>query len=189
MSTTTTNTTATTNFTTPSSDAGYGQSFGSAEEIFINGKRRFDDLGLSPIKKQDSSFMQDKKRRKDDELSDKSKKYKCSICPRETSNSSNLAEHYLIHSGYKALKCEICLVEFSKIAPYKRHLKNNHGKKYPYECSVCNLGFEKEEEKQLHERRNKCYFCDICGRSFKHRKDHLMRHMRTHRSEPGQKIE
>lgn len=110
---------------------------------------------------------------------DKTKQHQCAHCSYGTSNSSNFSRHSLIHTGKKPFQCGICEQEFIKNKSYKIHLKK-HGYKFPFECAVCHEGFENPDALKVHENRSKLYQCDVCKKTFKHRKDYLVKHMRTH---------
>lgn len=110
--------------------------------------------------------------------SDEDKSYRCSICDFTTSYSHSLIRHN--HTHIKPFECKVCLLECSDKESYKIHMKNKHGIELPFECRTCGVGFEKVEQLQQHETNCKSYECPICPITFKHRKDHLMRHMRIH---------
>lgn len=84
-----------------------------------------------------------------------------------------------MHTDDKRYKCAICSHQCKKNKTYKKHMQS-HGHEYPFECAVCKEVYENVEQLKLHEKNTKIYQCDICSRTFKHRKDHLERHMHTH---------
>ena len=49
------------------------------------------------------------------------KKSECELCGKEFINSINLTEHYLIHTGDKPYKCEICKLSFRHKSKYGSH--------------------------------------------------------------------
>lgn len=138
--------------------------------------------------------MPHKKRRNDDVIagnfsnwqlnssddSDKNQSFQCSICDYTAIRRSNLRKHTYTHTLDKPHKCEICSESFIKKRSYKKHMQFAHAKKFPYECPTCGDGFERADELQRHESRSNIYQCAVCAKTFKHRRDHLVRHMRTH---------
>lgn len=49
------------------------------------------------------------------------KQSKCSLCQKVFKNSTNLKEHYLIHTDSKPYKCEVCGMSFRHKAKFGTH--------------------------------------------------------------------
>ena len=93
-------------------------------------------------------------------------KVACDVCGFQSSSSSNLAKHKLIHSTDKQVVhhvCEDCNKTFSNENNLKRHKKEYH-----YENNT-NLNFVEDMDEA------KLIKCEHCGDKFK-RKSHLKRH-------------
>lgn len=182
-------------------DSGCGRSHGSTEASTANGKRLFGDM--SPVSEANASMELHGEERSNDDIIcgnfpkrlnfsdglDKSKSHKCVVCDYETTKIDHLRRHSYLHTDNKPFKCEICTQQFIRKKKYKKHLEASHGHVFPYKCTVCEEGFEREAEWQLHESRTQNYRCDVCSKTFKHRKDNLEKHMRTHgRWEPQHQV-
>lgn len=124
----------------------------------------------------EKSCVQSGKRRNEDEIDGNCAKRLSSgsdgTMPSECSNCG--------HTNRKQFLCETCGYQSFNKRDYKRHLIIEHGFKFPFECAVCQEGFDNVDELNAHESRSKVYQCSVCEKSFKHRKHDLTRHMRTH---------
>ena len=49
----------------------------------------------------------------------------CSLCQKVFKNSTNLKEHYLIHTDSKPYKCEVCGMSFRHKAKFGTHKKSH----------------------------------------------------------------
>lgn len=155
-----------------SDDTGSGQSISSETSgREQRGKRKNEDIITGNIKKR-LNYSDD---------SDEIRLFECSVCDYSTPYRHNLDKHFLRHNDKKPFQCEICSREYVKKSSFRIHMKN-HGQIFPYECGVCGVGFDHANELQRHENNVKVYQCPICSKSFKHRKDNLISHLRTHSS-------
>lgn len=140
-----------------------------------------------------SNIQPGKRRRNEDSTDENSNKrlhrsnnsngksrFNCSICNYSTTKRSTLTRHSYRHTGDKPCgPCEICGRRFTRKIGYKAHMRK-HGHSFPFECGICGEGFSNEIAWKSHENASKLYQCYLCKKTFRHRKDNLITHMRTH---------
>ncbi|XP_012668088.1 zinc finger protein 677 [Otolemur garnettii] len=112
------------------------------------------------------------------------KAYKCDVCGKAFSKSSNLTNHQRIHSGQRPYRCNECGKAFNQCSNLTRHQRVHTGEK-PYKCNVCGKVCSQNSNLASHQRMHtgeKPYKCNECGKAFIQR-SHLWGHERIHTGE------
>ncbi|KAF9821535.1 hypothetical protein SFRURICE_014299 [Spodoptera frugiperda] len=105
--------------------------------------------------------------------------YKCELCDRTFSDSSNFTKHKKVHN-YKVLVCDLCGKKFQAKASLIKHLVK-HEVSAPIPCNLCDKTFYFESSYRRHVRysHDKATFgfrCVICNERFdslKYKWDHM----------------
>lgn len=105
--------------------------------------------------------------------------YKCELCDRTFSDSSNFTKHKKVHN-YKVLVCDLCGKKFQAKASLIKHLVK-HEVSAPIPCTLCDKTFYFESSYRRHVRysHDKATFgfrCVICNERFdslKYKWDHM----------------
>ena len=112
------------------------------------------------------------------------KPFECQECGRTFTEKGNLNQHIQTHSGEKRFKCDECGTLFTKICYLKRHMRSHPGEK-PFKCQECDAGFNLKTGLDFHmhtHSADKIFKCTECGIAFV-LEGNLDVHMRTHTSE------
>lgn len=111
--------------------------------------------------------------------------YPCDLCEKVYTSNANLRNHVeKAHVGIqpeKSLKCPYCTEKFEDHYRKLRHLKNEHGITFTFECEVCKKVFSTRRAltahtNQFHTQKTQC---EICKKSLSSRsalKKHLLSH-------------
>ncbi|KAK2845172.1 hypothetical protein Q5P01_011831 [Channa striata] len=111
-------------------------------------------------------------------------RYRCSVCGRDFSRPSRLADHMNTHSGEKPYSCSVCGKCFTKKINMVVHQRVHTGEK-PYSCPDCGVSYAQPgclRRHRLHHAAEKPYHCSVCGRGFIQRR-YLVQHERIHTGE------
>ncbi|XP_041843484.1 zinc finger protein 436-like isoform X2 [Melanotaenia boesemani] len=152
------------------------------EEEVMNGVKVEDDHGedcqlppqgvLVPDQPSDPASCQSKRR------------HRCSVCGREFSRPSRLADHVASHSGFKPHSCSVCGKRFTKKINVFIHQRVHTGEK-PYFCPDCGASYAQRgclRRHRLQHAAEKPHRCSECGHGFVQRR-HLVQHERMHTGE------
>lgn len=69
--------------------------------------------------------------------------FKCPVCGKTFTRSTNLNKHARVHSGRRPYPCEHCDKMFSSRGDLVRHAVIHTGEK-PYACLICSLAFNRK---------------------------------------------
>ncbi|GBO39086.1 Histone-lysine N-methyltransferase PRDM9 [Araneus ventricosus] len=112
------------------------------------------------------------------------KRFACSLCHKEFSESWDFDIHYRTHTGEKPFACELCKRVFTRKGDLNKHYRTHTGEK-PFVCDICQKGFSQKAHLNIHYRTHtgeKPFVCEVCKRGFNLKGD-LNRHYRTHTGE------
>ncbi|XP_075914843.1 uncharacterized protein LOC116938415 isoform X2 [Petromyzon marinus] len=112
------------------------------------------------------------------------KPFKCSVCGKAFTQSSNLVAHRRTHTGDKPFKCSVCGKAFTQSSNLVAHRRTHTGDK-PFKCSVCGEAFAHSSNLVAHRRTHtgeKPFKCSVCGKAFA-QSSTLKKHQRTHTGE------
>ena len=107
------------------------------------------------------------------------KNYKCDICFKSFTTSSNMRTHKLIH-GDPLFICQHCGKQCQTPFRLARHVKTHTGEK-PHQCPQCDKSYTRADNLKTHMRTHtgeKPYECMMCGERFTYTVS-LQGHMKT----------
>ena len=109
------------------------------------------------------------------------KPYKCSLCDKSFSSSSNLLRHKrLVHSNSSPYECPYCGKLFKIHSQLKKHVRIHTDAKPCRHCSQCFTRLEQLKAHLLKSHNEGTWFtCDICQKKFS-RKQHVKEHVQRH---------
>ncbi|XP_063063283.1 zinc finger protein 691-like isoform X2 [Engraulis encrasicolus] len=111
----------------------------------------------------------------------------CSECGKSFKTLKQLKEHQCGDTGQSTLSCPKCDKRFTSPGNLVRHQQQNHTKRKPYRCSLCNCRFRRREHLVLHQRTHtgeRPHFCPRCQKAFSD-PTHLRNHQRQHDTKGG----
>ena len=107
-------------------------------------------------------------------------KYECKQCHEIFSGQLCFMTH-VRESGHRQRICDVCKKRFKRTAHLKRHLlTHNINKDLPYQCDMCNLGFDTQAKMDKHSRlhsNTRRHKCEGCGKRFI-KMSHLISHVK-----------
>ena len=65
----------------------------------------------------------------------------CPVCSKVFSNRGNVSKHLTLHSSHKPWNCSVCNVGFNSNRAWEHHNLQNHTSDRPFACSVCSKTF------------------------------------------------
>ena len=111
------------------------------------------------------------------------KRYKCSQCGRDFSQSSNCKRHERLHRGDKPYHCKQCDKHFTLSGNLKRHSRTVHARQRNFKCYTGTLKQHEKvhahEEETHQQEQGKPYQCKECDKCFTD-SGKLKHHSKTH---------
>ncbi|XP_074097434.1 uncharacterized protein LOC141526352 [Cotesia typhae] len=116
-------------------------------------------------------------------------KYRCTVCNKSFSSTSNLKQHAGTHSvDQKKFQCKQCGISFAWKSTLNKHIAGNHRPDGPlkFVCEICPKVYSTLSQVNEHVKRDhlkeRNFKCSECGKSF-FKKFDLKSHIRTHTNE------
>lgn len=114
------------------------------------------------------------------------KSHLCHECGKSFAKPSLLIRHSVIHSDFRAYKCETCGAQFKIKANFTVHLRiHNPDPNIQYKCEHCDKIFDNWNKRYVHTKLKhlpKSFICEVCSKAFA-LKRFLDSHMKTHTGE------
>lgn len=102
--------------------------------------------------------------------------HSCGVCGATFTKSFSLKRHIKVHTGTKDYECEICAMAFIQKSDLHRHLfVHNEEKTFVCDTVGCGKAFRTKKNLKIHQNyvhidTKDMFKCDLCSRTFKHRK-------------------
>lgn len=111
--------------------------------------------------------------KKENQIHDVEKLYKCANCSEKFRTKSALRKHFDKHKRVTLHTCNVCDKEFPTSYGVKSH-KKDHSKQTPFKCEQCGRGFKQKSNLKAHiirhATREKTLKCTECNRAFYNQK-------------------
>ncbi|XP_072270235.1 uncharacterized protein [Pyxicephalus adspersus] len=149
-----------------------------SEDVGVTGQKILYQCGQCQF----SSFMLSALRR---HMRKHSCKYRCHICGKTFSCTSDLRLHVNAHMGIRPFKCKDCDMTYRTATDLLRHTRSAHTFEKPFKCCYCDYSSVEANRMKVHIRSHtgeRPFACSECSFAAT---DHfkLRRHLRTHTGE------